>query len=555
MSPLDKSEINVTAPRETAGAVAALDAQLTYLKPEDMAGTDLRFVDWRFIGTGGSADVYRVFDRFLSIDLAIKILKRDSPAGRDTIRNEVLISRALRHPSICPVHDIYSGDHGFGVIMDVLEGYDLKVWAKVNNTALHATFEARVALVEKLADALAIAHSRIVHRDLKPANIFLINGSIEQPLIMDFGLSLLDQSEIQGSHAGTPRYMAPEQHGGVADARSDIFALGVMAYELLTGGRRPLGETVRRPTAEEWQTLTIAPPSAHCALINGPIDRLILQMLQYDPAKRPSSAAEIVRALRAASQTRAEAPTAASAQKSAHATATLAPGKYVIGSPPTSQYAAEKPMRRVQLTGCRIALRPVTNADYLAFCRETGAAPPPLIEYPVFGAATHPVVSVDWAMANAYAEWAGGRLPTEAEWEAAAKAGATMQVYPWGDGDLKPESANADNSVGGTTPVGAYPLGANGLGLEDMAGNVWEWCADAFDERAYRSFRDAFPDPITEPSGSADLVTVERVLRGGAFDALPAMCRTAFRHRAPANAARKTIGFRIVFDFEERTPT
>jgi len=120
---------------------------------------------------------------------------------------------------------------------------------------------------------------------------------------------------------------------------------------------------------------------------------------------------------------------------------------------------------------------------------------------------------------------------------------------------LKPESANADNSVGGTTPVGAYPLGANGLGLEDMAGNVWEWCADAFDERAYRSFRDAFPDPITEPSGSADLVTVERVLRGGAFDALPAMCRTAFRHRAPANAARKTIGFRIVFDFEERTPT
>ena len=106
MSPLDKSDINVTAPRETAGAVTAPDAQLANLMPEDMAGTDRRYVDWRFIGTGGSADVYRVFDRFLSIDLAIKILKRDSPAGRDTIRNEVLISRALRHLSICPVHDI-----------------------------------------------------------------------------------------------------------------------------------------------------------------------------------------------------------------------------------------------------------------------------------------------------------------------------------------------------------------------------------------------------------------------------------------------------------------
>jgi formylglycine-generating enzyme required for sulfatase activity len=178
-------------------------------------------------------------------------------------------------------------------------------------------------------------------------------------------------------------------------------------------------------------------------------------MLQYDPAKRSSSAAEIVRALKAASQTRADAPTAASAQKSAHATATLAPGKYVIGSPPTSQYAAEKPMRRVQLTGCRVAHRPVTNSDYLAFCLETGATPPPLIESPVFGAATHPVVSVDWAMASAYAKWAGGRLPTESIWEAAAKAGATMQVYPLGDSDLKPESANADNSTGGTTPVGA----------------------------------------------------------------------------------------------------
>ncbi len=551
MSPLDKSTSHDTAPRETAGAVSVPVPPTGPQSATLQERPDERFVDWRFIGTGGSADVYRVFDHFLKIDLAIKILKRDSPSGRATLRNEVPISRALRHPSICPVHDIYSGDRGFGVIMDVLDGYDLKVWMQVNNAALHATFEGRLELVEKLADALAIAHRRIVHRDLKPANIFLINGSIEEPLIMDFGLSLLDQSEIRGSCAGTPRYMAPEQHDGVADARSDIFSLGVLAYELLTGGRRPLGDTVRRPTSKEWQTLTVTPPSTHCALISGPIDRLILQMLQYEPEKRPSSTAEIVRALRAAAQTRAEPAKATDGQKSAHATATLAPGKYVVGSPPTSQFAAEKPMRRVQLTGCRVSLKPVTNADYLAYCRETGATPPPLIEDPQFGAATHPVVSIDWESANAYAEWAGGRLPTEAEWEAAAKGGATKQTYPWGDGDLKPECANADSSVGATTPVGAYPLGANALGLDDMAGNVWEWCADAYEERAYRSFRDAFPNPMTQAPGNADLTTVERVLRGGAFDALPAMCRTAFRHRAPANAARNNIGFRIVFDIEE----
>lgn len=95
MSPLDKSHINVTAPRETAGAVTAPDAELANLIPEDIAGADRRFVDWRFIGTGGSADVYRVFDRFLSIGLAIKILKRDSPAGRDTWRQNSMTASLM----------------------------------------------------------------------------------------------------------------------------------------------------------------------------------------------------------------------------------------------------------------------------------------------------------------------------------------------------------------------------------------------------------------------------------------------------------------------------
>lgn len=553
MSPLDKATHTVTAPGEPLGAVTASKPRTITVGVTDKSIMEHRFVDWRFLGTGGSADVYRVFDQFLGIDLAIKILKKDAGSGRDTIRNEVLVSRALRHPSICPVHDIYSGERGFGLIMDVLEGFDLKVWLKVNNAALHATFESRLALVEKVADALAIAHRRIVHRDLKPANIFLNDGAIDEPLIMDFGLSLLDKPEIAGSHAGTPRYMAPEQYGGLANALSDIFALGVIAYELLTGGKRPLGDQMRRPTAEAWKTLPITPPSAHCALVSGPVERLILQMLQFDPAKRPSSAAEIVRALRAAAETRA-APSEPGEAAAPLKTVTLAPGKYVIGSPPTSQYAAEKPMRRVQLTGCEIGIRTVTNAEFLNFCREMGAAPPPLIEDPVFGAPTHPVVSIDWAGAMAYAEWSGGRLPTEAEWEAAAKAGVALAAYPWGDDPLKPERANADGFVGGTTPVGAFPLGANSLGLEDMAGNVWEWCADAFDERAYRSFRETIPDPFTPPSNENEPNAVERVLRGGAFDSLPAMCRTAFRHRAQASTKRNNIGFRICFDLNKKDP-
>jgi len=338
--------------------------------------------------------------------------------------------------------------------------------------------------------------------------------------------------------------MAPEQHGGVADARSDIFSLGVLAYELLTGGRHPLGADRGRPTDADWAAAKIPPPSAFCALTPGSVDRLVLQMLRHDPAQRPTGAREIVRVIRAA----IDAPDAEAGAEDATeiATVDVPAGVHVVGSPPNAAYAAEKPMRRIRLPAYRIGRRPVTNAQYLAFCRATGARPPALIEDPVFGAPNHPVVMVGWRAAAAFAEWAGGRLPREAEWEAAAKAGAVQKTFPWGDDAMAPERANADGAVGHTTAVGAYPLGASALGVEDMAGNVWEWCADAYDERAYRAIRDGEAPPAEATAGAAP--GAERVLRGGAFDALPAMCRCAFRHRAPPTAERNNIGFRIAFD-------
>lgn len=538
MAPPDDitSNVAIAAPAQVASAAKAV--------------SDERFSDWRFLGAGGAADVFRVFDNALGVDLAIKLLRKDTQRGRQGMLNEVLVSRALRHPFICPVHDLYSGEHGFGVIMDVLEGVDLKAWLKANADALHATFRERLEVLEKLADALAIAHRRIVHRDLKPANIFLEGGSIERPLIMDFGLSLLDASQTEGSTAGTPRYMAPEQHEGVATARSDIFALGVIAYELLAGGVHPIGRDRGPPTPEDWASTEIAPPSDHCALTPTPIDRLVLQMLRAAPEQRPASAADIVRGLRAALDRIGES-TCRRAQDAPTAeieTVAIPAGVYVIGSPPNSAYAPEKPMRRVSLDAFRLGRTPVTNAQYLAYCRETGSKPPETCEDARFGALDRPVVAVTWQEAADFAAWAGGRLPTEAEWEAAAKAGGVLKTYPWGEDALAPELANADGSVGETTPSGSYPLGRAANGLEDMVGNVWEWCADAYDEHAYRSRRDGVANPRVDASANVALADVERSLRGGAFDALPATCRCAFRHRATADAARNNIGFRVAFD-------
>ena len=97
--------------------------------PEEKRSGGERFVDWKPVGAGGSADVYRVFDSELGIALAIKILKQAHREDRryiESLRREVLISRRLRHTNICPIHDLYEGERGVGIVMDLIEGHDLK---------------------------------------------------------------------------------------------------------------------------------------------------------------------------------------------------------------------------------------------------------------------------------------------------------------------------------------------------------------------------------------------------------------------------------------------
>ena len=178
----------------------------------------------------------------------------------------------------------------------------------------------------------------------------------------------------------------------------------------------------------------------------------------------------------------------------------------------------EKPVHVVQLDAFWIDQVEVTNGMY-SLCVQAGICDRPMKvnsdnRQKYFGNAEfrdYPVVYVTWLDAKTYCEWAGRRLPTEAEWERAAR-GDDTRTYPWGGEPPNALLANADNDLGDTSRVGSYAAGVSPFGALDMAGNVWEWVADYYDQAYYANS----PDP--NPTGPADEPRkYERVIRGGSY--------------------------------------
>jgi formylglycine-generating enzyme required for sulfatase activity len=186
-------------------------------------------------------------------------------------------------------------------------------------------------------------------------------------------------------------------------------------------------------------------------------------------------------------------------------------------------FANERPQHRVYLDDFYIDKYPVTNAQFEQFVKATGyKAEGDWRRYYTKGKEKHPVVCVSWNAASAYCKWAGKRLPTEAEWEKAAR-GADGRIWPWGNAWDKSKCNSSDGGSGTTTPVGSYPTGASPYGVMDMAGNVLEWCADLYDEKYYTSAPDR--NPQGPSSGTY------RVLRGGSWYGDPDGARAATRYR------------------------
>jgi len=211
---------------------------------------------------------------------------------------------------------------------------------------------------------------------------------------------------------------------------------------------------------------------------------------------------------------------------------TVPAGDFAMGSEPEAarRFCGEAPRHHVTLSAFRIASVPVTNRLY-------GLFDPRRLDVPRADL-DKPVVDVTWFDATLFALWVGCRLPTEAQWERACGAGSTGEWCCGDEARLKDYAWFSETSEGKLRTVGG--LEANALGLLDMHGNVWEWCADVYDEDFYAV--SPRHDPVNDAPASADL---HRVARGGSLHSLAEMCRTRYRLHDPPEMWAFDLGFRL----------
>ena len=232
---------------------------------------------------------------------------------------------------------------------------------------------------------------------------------------------------------------------------------------------------------------------------------------------------------------------------------------------PFDYLSPEAPKHRVKISSFYIDKYEVTNAEFKRFIDVNPKWSKPNIpeeyhngnylktwinnSYPA-GEDKFPVTYITWYAAMAYAEWSGKRLPTEAEWEFAAKSGKDQGIaYPWGNEDADSTKANYFKThIGHSVAIGTYP--PNEIGIFDMAGNVWEYCLDEWNKNFYSQ------SPLTNPLSGKDsianyiIVKNRRVIRGGSWGGSAINLRTTFRDSHPVTGAGNHVGFRCVKDIK-----
>lgn len=547
------------------------------------------------IGSGGMGAIYKARRLHIGDTVAVKVLKPevvDDTLSRERFHREARAAAMLNHPNAVVIHDFGEDEDGTAyIVMEFLEGHSLRQILSAERTIAPARM---YGIIRQACAALEAAHERgIIHRDIKPDNIILTNTTAltDHVKILDFGIAKLRDKAVDtaslekslttvGTVIGTPHYMSPEQcQGEPADARSDIYSLGIVVYEMLVGAvpftaKTPTGVAVKHVT-EMPRPITAIRPELPATL-----EKVVMRALAKEPAERQQSAlelaAEIATAVQpgmnpgtgytaipesgmaaqtgqtrvptgnfsqsletsvspsinnrsfetqvapvsttrgsrplpvitivagillvavaaagiwwyiGARQTEIVKPTPAptvvptpapSVEPSPSVPAVPTPpegmayipgGEFRMGRDDGDEF--EKPSYPVTVAPFFMDITEVANEAYQKFLEANNYLPPPSWQdgkFPV-GEEKFPVTDVSWEDATAYATWAGKRLPTEEEWEFAAR-GTDNRLYPWGL-DARPEMANVGKTE--LAPVGSFPRGASPFGVLDLSGNAWEW--------------------------------------------------------------------------------
>jgi len=571
--PLDKAE----------DILAFLPTRLPRFRPGDVP---LPGVDWQLVellGVGGFGEVWKAINPNMASAPAVALKFCLDPTSARALRNEAqLLDRLMlqgKHPGIVTLRQTYLSAEPPCLEYEYIPGGNLAGVIHEWHRSRRAPNPLQVAqVVRRLAKIVAFAHRfepPIVHRDLKPANI-LVQRQEDGTLslrIADFGnggvaanhairqtLRGTTQAQLLVASprgAYTPLYASPQQmRGSDADPRDDVYALGVIWYQLLSGDL-----TTGRPGGTRWPRRLMEQGMAQ------PLVELLGSCLEDNPDDRPPTALALAEKLSELLQGGERETTAGDTETRARTMPkritnsikmdlTVVPaGKFQMGSPTSEaeRGSDEGPQHEITISKpFYMGVYPVMQREYDLVM---GSNPAYLNAWKG-GTPGFPVESISWFDAVEFcrklselpAEKAAGRsyrLPTEAEWEYACRAGLPMPFtggvtlssreanfngnYPYGMAERGPYLER-------TTRVGSYP--PNPFGLYDMHGNVWEWCADYYDRNYYKG------SPRVDPQGPP--VGTLRVVRGGSCYNIGRFCRAAYRFGVSPGNKDIDVGMRVV---------
>jgi len=452
-----------------------------------------------FLG-GGMSHVYRARDTVIGRTVAVKILTEQGCADEEVKARflaEARMAGNLDHDNILSIYDFGEDEQQRPfMVMEFLRGEDLRHAIKNGHTG---DSKRKLTIALQAARALEYIHrQKIVHRDIKPENVHINTAGVVK--LIDFGIAKTEGLAMTraGYVLGTPYYMAPEQvMGQQITEQVDVYAFGVMLFEIFTGVKPIQADTVERifyfilneplnlePLRQSGAPEGVCDLVARCTAKKaearpqgfGPVIEEIEGMiaaraastvvLPQPPVPEPPRPKWILPAVLVALIALGLGLYFEMKPKRMAATISTPTGDMVLV--PAGEFLFGEKKEKVSLPAFYIDKTEVTNAAYGQFCRETAHALPD--GFPA-NRPDLPVVNVTILEAMAYAQWAQMRLPTEREWEKAAR-GVDGRPYPWGN---QLNSSLANVGTDGVQPAASLPGGASPFGALNMVGNVWEF--------------------------------------------------------------------------------